>query len=177
MTTKDDLHFQAFVALQDIRLVAEQGYQEENLQSLPASRIVAYARRRDSISDLHIERSLHQEPGLSLLYRKVLSSAAHAVSLRAIAASGSRVTQRLIGDHSLEIVSEADDMQWLVLRLADTRSKVTIIELRGPNGEGRRVELSEPIDGVIQLPLDAEFPELAGIVDLIADPATEIYLL
>jgi len=131
MTSQDDLHLQAFAALQDIRLVAEHGRHDENLPSLPASRVVAYARRRDSTADLHIERSLRREPGLSLLYRNALSGAAQAVSMRAIAASGSRVTHRLIGDHSLEIVSEADDMQWLVLRLADTRSKVTMIELRG----------------------------------------------
>lgn len=177
MTTKDDLHFQAFAALQDVRMMAALGKPDANFHSLPASRIVAYARRRDSISDMRIERSLRQEPGLNLLYRRALSGAALAVSMRAIAASGARVTQRLIGDHSLEVIVEADDMQWLVLRLADTRSQVTMIELRGSNGDGRRVELSEPIDGVIQIPIDAEFPELAGVADLIADPATEIYLL
>lgn len=177
MTTRDDLHFQAFAALQDVRMMAELGQPDENFNLLPASCIVAYARRRNSISDMRIERSLRQEPGLSLLYRKALSGAALAVSMRAIAASSAQVTQRLIGDHSLEIICEADGMQWLVLRLADTRSQVTMIELRGSNGEGRRVELSEPIDGVIQIPIDAEFPELAGVADLIADPATEIYLL
>jgi hypothetical protein len=177
MIKENDAHLQAFAALQDMRLAAERGRDEPTVRSIPASRIVAYARRRDSTADLNLERSLRREPGLSILYRKALSMVAQAVSMRAIAASGSRVTHRLVGDHSLEIVSEADDMHWLVLRLAHTRAPVTMIELRGSNGEGRRVALGEPIEGVIQLPLDPAFTELTGIAELIADPATGIYLL
>ena len=182
MTSEEEMHLQAFQALQAAREVAQviEGGQPSAASGegvILASRVVTYARRADSTADLALERALRERPGLRLLYTRALSGMALAASPRAAAASEARVMQRRIGDHLLEIVPEADGMAWLVLRLADGAPAVTMLELRGPDGTGKRLALGEPIDGVIQLPLDERFPELAGLTELIGDPGTEIYLL
>ena len=177
MNGEKELHARAFAALQDLRAAARSGSDASHGRRIPASRIIAYARRANSMADLHLERAMRREPGLQALYRRALSSVACASSTRAAAASAARVTRRPVGDHIIEIVTEADGMPWLVLRLAENSAPVTMMELRGPGGVGRRVELAEPIDGVVQLPLDPSFPELSGVAELIGDPLTEIYLL
>ncbi len=179
MTGHDDLHLQAFHALQAHRAAMQSAVAEAGSATapIPASRMVAYARRADSTADLALERALRERPGLRLLYARVLSGIAVAASPRAAAASDARVTQRRIGEHRLEVVPEADGLSWLVLRLADGAGAVTMLELRGPDGTGRRIALGAPIDGVIQLPLDEAFADLAGVAQLIGNPGTEIYLL
>lgn len=174
MSAGENMELQAFVALQDLRAAGESGCAAGRI---PASRIVAYARRGDSTVDLALERALRHELGLRRLYAKALGGIAIASSPRAAAASEARVTRRSIGAHSLEIVSEADGIPWLVIRLAEGSAPVSMIELRRPDGTGRRLDLGAAIDGVVQLPLDPAFPEIAGVADLIGDPATEIYLL
>ena len=174
---EDDLHFQAFHALQATRDVIDTVAAGANAAAIPASRIVAYARRADSTADLALERAFRSAPGLQLLYRRALSGVAQASSMQAAAASETQVTERMIGPHLLEILPEADGLSWLVLRLADPAPAVTMLELRGPDGTGRRIALGEPIDGIIQVPLDEGFPELAGLAALIGDPGCELYLL
>ena len=174
MSVDEELHRHAFAALQARRAAADEG---SGTRPVPASRIVAYARRGDAMADLALERALRAEPGLQRLYRRALAGVAQASSIRAAAASGTQVTHRRIGAHRLEIVTEADDMPWLVLRLAEGAAPVTMIELLAPDGTARRLALGAPIDGVIQLPLDPAFPELAGIAGLIGDPGSEIHLL
>src|SRR5947209_6806365 len=51
------------------------------------------------------------------------------------------------------------------------------IEAVGPAGGPIRLPLPEPVNQAIQLPLDGNVAELAAFHRLIADPATEIFLL
>jgi len=177
MTVDDEMYLQAFVALQEMRAATETEPQVPGMAAVTASQIVAYARRDTSVADFRVEAALRNDAAMRLVYRKALSGIAQMASLRVAAASEASVAQRRIGEHQLEIMTEADGMAWLVLRLADAYKTITMMELRAPDGSGRRIALGEPIDGVIQLPLDPAYPELAGLSDLIGNPATEIYLL
>lgn len=174
MSVNEELHLSAFEALQEMRKGAEA---ETTSDLVPVSKVVAYARRTDCTADLALERSLRRNDGLRAVYRRALSGVARASSLRAAAAAEAQVARRAVGDYVLEIVREFEDMSWLVLRIPEGAAPVTMIELRGSDGAGRRLDLGQPIDGVLQLPLDQGFAELAGIADLLSDPATEIHLL
>jgi hypothetical protein len=170
----EDMHQEAFAALQ--RLSARDQTAGALQPGLPASRIVAYAQRQDAILDLEVERALRRHAGARALYAAALGRVAVASSL-SVAAAADHVTERRIGDWHLEILEETDDVPWLILRASEGTAKITMMELRLPDGTGRRLDLGLPIDGVFQLPLDPGFAEMVGLIDWLRDPATEIHLL
>ena len=173
MMSETEAQETAFAALQELRAQPSPGAKA----LVPASRVLAYARRETDLVDLGIERVLRHSPGLGLLYRAGLTEHARAYSDCAAAAAGGRITQRQVGPYSLEVLEEEDDaIPWLVIRIPDGAPPVSMIELRTRDGDGRRVELGQPIDAVLQLPLDPGFPELAGLIDWLRAPDTEIYL-
>jgi hypothetical protein len=94
-----------------------------------------------------------------------------------VAAAADRVTERRIGDWRLEVVEEMGDMPWLVIRAPAGAVAVTMMEIRRPDGTGRRLNLGTPIDQIFQLPLDPGFAELAGLIEWLQDPSTEIHLI
>jgi hypothetical protein len=169
-----ELHLVAFASLQDLR--ASSPSTPATVASITASAIVSYARRTTVTADLAIERALRLNPGARRLYGHALGQIARASSL-SVAAAADRVTARMLGAWRLEIVSETASFPWLVIHAPHGAPPITMIELRRPDGFGRRVELGQPIDMVFQLPLDPGFEELAGLVDWFEDPSTEIHLL
>lgn len=172
--SRDDLHLAAFAALQDFRLLFSD--RNETSASVTAAMIVAYARRRTATADLAIERAIRTQPGAWRLHALALGQVAQASSL-SVAAAADKVTERQIGDWRLELIEERDGFPWLVLHAPPGAAPVTMLELRRPDGEGRRLDLGAPIDNIFQLPLDPGFAELAGLIDWLQDPLTELHLL
>lgn len=173
-TSSGDLHLAAFAALQDFRDLASAD--EEAPSGVTAAMVVAYARRATVTADLAIERALRSLPGARRLYALALGQVARASSL-SVAAAADIVTARWIGDWRLELVEEHGGFPWLVLHAPPEAAPVKMLELRRPDGEGRRLDLGVPIDNIFQLPLDPGFEELAGLIDLLRDPLTELHLL
>lgn len=170
----ENIHQEAFMALQ--RLSAREDMSGSHGPGLPASRIVAYAQRKDAILDLKVERALRHHAGVRALHATALGRAAVASSV-SVAAAADQLTERRIGDWNLQILEEADDVPWLIIRAPEGAAEITMIELRLPDGTGRRLDLGLPIDGVFQLPLDPGFAETVGLIDWLRDPATEIHLI
>jgi hypothetical protein len=169
-----DSHFEAFAALQAIRSVS--GAAPARSKELTASHIVSYAQREDSVADMLIERALRNSQATRTLYLGAIRKRARAFSL-SVAAAADRVTERHLGEWRIEIVEEASGSHWLVIHAPRGSSMNAMIELRRPDGSGRRLELGQPVDRVFQLVLDPAFEEVAGIVEWLQDPLTEIYLL
>lgn len=170
----DDLHLEAFVALQNFRAPASDWQQVSS--GVTAAMIVAYARRRTVTADLAVERALRARPGARRLHALALVQVVRASSL-SVAAAADRVTERQIGDWRLELIEEQEGFSWLVLHAPSGAAPVTMLEMRRPDGEGRRLDLGAPIDNIFQLPLDPGFAELAGLLDWLQDPLTELHLL
>jgi hypothetical protein len=170
----DNLHLAAFAAIQDVRDLASVG--EDAPAGVTAAMIVAYARRGSVTADLAIERALRMQPGARHLHALALGQVARASSF-SVAAAADRVTERRIGDWLLVLIEEHDGIPWLVLHAPPGAALVTMLEMRRPDGEGRRLDLGAPIDDVFQLPLDSDFAELVGLIDWLQDPLTELHLL
>lgn len=170
----EDTHQEAFMALQ--RFAARDEIEGCRQPDLAASRIVAYAQRKDAILDLEVERALRSHAGARALHAGSLGRVAVASSL-SVAAAADQVTERHIGDWHLEILQEADNAPWLVIRGPEGAAGITMMELRLPDGTGRRLDIGAPIDGVFQLPLDPRFAEMVGLIEWLRDPATEIHLI
>lgn len=170
----DDLHLAAFAAIQEFRLLASVG--KEAPSGVTAGMVVAYAWRKTATSDLVIERALRTQPGARQLHALALGQIARASSL-SVAAAADRVTERQIGVWRLELIEEHGGFPWLVLHAPPGAAPVTMLEMRRPHGEGRRLDLGAPIDNIFQLPLDPGFAELAGLIDWLQDPLTELHLL
>ena len=174
MASSSDPHLVALAALQDFRELAAAS--AEAPSGVTASMIVHYARRATVTADLMIERALRTHPGARRLHAFALGQVAWASSL-SVAAAADRVTERMIGDWRIEIIEEQSGFPWLVLHAPPGAAPVTMLEMRRPDGEGRRLDLGEPIDNIFQLPLDIGFAELVGLVDWLQDPLTELHLL
>lgn len=175
MTVRSDLQQSAFAALQEMR--GEGGVDSTAPRSISASRIVAYARRENTVSDLTIERALKEQPGLRRLYLSALSRSAIASSPLAAAASEAKLTERFVGEYQIEIFEEEEGPPWLVVRIPEDAVEVSTMELRRPDGTGQRLNLGQPVDGVLQLPLDPDFEELVDVLELLNDPMTAIHLI
>jgi|SRR6056297_838016 hypothetical protein len=170
----EELHFEAFAALQTLRSSGDTA--DSQSPGLFASQIVAYARRGDAIVDLKIERVLRSSAGARDLYSAALGRVVRASSM-SVAAAADRVTERQIGRWHLEIVEEADGLPWLVIRGPEAGDTISMMEIRRPDGTGRRLHLGTPIDKVFQVPLDPGFAEMAGLIEWLRDPSTEIHLI
>lgn len=143
---------------------------------IPASRILACATSATQVADMAIERVLRSEVAARELYLHALSGAAVAESPVALAASDATIAERRIGETTLRLASEAG-VDWLILTPSETTSALRALEMRTRDGEGLRLRLPTPIDGVMQLPLDPAFPELVTAAALLRDPQTRLYLL
>lgn len=143
---------------------------------IPALRILAYATCETQVADMAIERVLRTEAGARALYLHALSGAAIAESAVAIAAAGATISERCIGDTTLRLATEAG-VDWMILTLSATAPSVRALELRTREGDGLRLRLPAPIEGVVQLPLDPAFPELMMATALLRDPQTMLYLM
>jgi hypothetical protein len=174
MATPDDAHLAAFAALQDLRILVSD--RAKAPEGVTAAMIVAYARRGTVTADIAIERALRAQPGARQFHAIALGQIARATSL-SVAAAADRVTERQIGDWRLQLIDEHGGFPWLVIHAPHGAPPITMIELRRPDGSGRRVELGQAIERIFQVPLDPGFEELSGLVDWLEDPLTEIHLL
>lgn len=175
MTEDTQVHKSAFSALRDLRETTL--HEATASDRYPASVVAEYARREETTADLGIERGIRAHEDLRRVYSAAIRQVARYSSLRAAAASGTRVTERQIGVYTLEMISENDDFPWLVIRIPEGAPPVKLMELRKPDGDGCRLDLGQPISQVLQLPLDPGFPELLEVERLLGDPETEIHLI
>ncbi|MCC5966877.1 MAG: hypothetical protein JJU24_12145 [Natronohydrobacter sp.] len=163
----------AFAALQELRSAPAQ----QAAPLISTATIVAYAVRTTALSDFRIEQAMRSAPNLRRVYHHALSQHAQAASAQALAAAEAQTELRIIGPYRLEILTEDDDMAWLVIRIPKAAPDIQFMELRGKDGTGARIALGNAVAGVIQLPLDPGFAEMESVPELLRDPATEIFLL
>jgi hypothetical protein len=170
----ENTHREAFVALQ--HLATSYDSQGSHKSGPTASRIVAYARRSNATANLTVERVLRSSPGARAVYAAALGRAAIASSL-SVAAAADQVTERRIESWHLQILQEADNSLWLIIRGPEDAAEISMMELRLPDGTGRRLDLGAQIDGVFQLSLDPGIAEMVGLIEWLRNPATEIHLI
>jgi hypothetical protein len=157
---------------------ARQGAAASPAASPSVRALLAYARRdRHAPADFAIEQAIRTDPAIARRYRNLLTGMAHAHSPVALAAATETVPSRVLGDWRLRVSAPEGLSPVLVIEQQGAASAPTAIEAVGPAGGPIRLPLPEPVNQAIQLPLDGNIAELAAFHRLIADPATEIFLL
>lgn len=107
------------------------------------------------------------------LYRRCKQQNAVAYSLVARAASSGADQRRVVDGATIEIVF-SDDVPFAVITLEDEDLQPTQLELLGTGGEMLRIDLYQPIDGIIQHRLDVS--DNAALAKLVSDPQTAFFL-
>jgi hypothetical protein len=145
----------------------------------PSARaLLAYARRNHRApAEFAIEQAIRTDPDIARRYRNLLTGMARAHSPVALAAATETVPSRVLGEWRLRVSAPPGLSPVLVIEQQDAAPAPTAIEAVGPAGGPIRLPLPEPVNQAIQLPLDSDVAELAAFHRLIADPATEIFLL
>jgi hypothetical protein len=174
MQQSDEALLSAFTALEDLRALSQES--SAGAARPAVSRIAAYARRGGRVADLALERILRSDPRARALYSEALKGSARSYVPQAAAASGAELRERIVGGHRIELITE-DARDYLVVHLHADGAEVRQVEARSPDGEGGRVDLGEPIDGVLQAWLDPDNPEMLAVRRAIASPLAAIYLL
>lgn len=174
MQQSDEELLSAFAALEDLRVLMDEPGAAATMPAV--SRIVAYARRGDRFADLALERVLRSDGRARAIYLQALQGSARAHAPQAAAASGAELRERLVGGHRIELITE-DARDYLVVHLHTDGAQVRQVEARNPDGEGGRVDLGEPIDGILQAWLDPDNPEMVAVRRAIVSPLAAIYLL
>jgi hypothetical protein len=151
----------------------------EGAAAAPSARaLLAYARRdHRAPADFMIEQAIRTDPAIARRYRNLLAGMAHAHSPVALAAATETVPSRELGEWRLRVSAPEGLSPVLVIEQQASAPAPTAIEAVGPTGGPIRLPLPEPVNQAIQLPLDDEVAELVAFHRLIADPATEIFLL
>lgn len=126
--------------------------------------------------DLEVERYIRKSEGARRFYFGLLDRVAEASSPVALAASGEKVTERRLGQNLVELIRE-DSGDYLVVTIPDAGASPYEIEARGRNADGVRVPIGVAIDDVISIRLDARFPELKELQQLLEDPTSSLWLL
>ncbi|MCB1359494.1 MAG: hypothetical protein KDK53_24275 [Maritimibacter sp.] len=173
-----EAHLRDYAALQEARALSErrETHAEATGHTIPASRIIAYARRADAVADFAVERALREQPSLRRIHDKALVAHAVAHSPRAIAAAGATQVSRMVGAHRVELIEEAGGA-YLVIHLGSGTASVDTIEVRTPDGSGGRVKLGSPMRGIIQHRLDPDKSEQAAILTALVRPDAAIYFM
>jgi hypothetical protein len=142
---------------------------EDTSDSVPVSRLYAYATGRLHHPDLAIERALRANAELRAAYLGLLSRQAWAVSEVAMAAAAGAFPDRVIRsaapalEHRLRVVVDGRQ-HFLVIEL-DPKSEIAsgfdLSAVDRETGERHGYALSGPVQGVIQMRLPPDAPLLA----------------
>lgn len=172
---QNEAHLRHFSALQDASELRERGPMDaEKLE--PASRLIGYARRSNTLVDLAIERFLKNNQMARKIHNSALATHALAWSETAMAAAGGTQISRKVGAHLVELIEE-DIGVYLVVRVAHNKTEPTGIEVRDANGAGARLALGTPIGGIIQLRLDLSKPDQLHFQAALAQPGSSVFLI
>ena len=170
---------EAFTALRDARALAEAAAMP-GAAGVSAAHLWHHAAREGDAIDLRIERHLRRHPGARMVYARALAARAAGFSSIAAAAASDRVLARRLGPHRLQLIDEGG-ITWLTLTLGDVAGAEAgrryALEALGADGSSQRIDLGAPIDGVLQVPLEPRFAELARLKALLERPDTAVYLL
>jgi hypothetical protein len=121
-----------------------------------------------------LERAIRADADLAARYRTLLQGFATAHAPMAIAASDGAIAARRVGAYSFERVDD-DGAPMLIIRIAEGAAAPEMIELiRGERT--LRFAPGEPVAGAIMLALDTGADDGKLLAELLADPATEIYV-
>lgn len=174
MAAHDDDQLSRFAAFRDAAELAEAGDDIE--AGIPASRLIAYARREDAVADLALERHLRANAAARRIHDRALQARAVAQSNMAMAAAGGTQVTRVIGAHRLEVIEEAAGV-YLVIYLGSGAPVPDAIEVRGVDGGGARLTLGAAMGGIIQLRLDLNKAEPKALHDALVRPDSSVFLL
>ncbi len=172
----DEEHLRLFAALQDAAAISGAGTRKGREGVTPASQIVAYARRRDAVVDMSIERLIRTSPVARQIHAQALIAGALAQSPIAMAAAGGTNVVRYLGPHRVELIEDAGG-EFLVIHLGPGSEQPVAIEARDPEGEGSRLVLGEPIAGILQMRLDISGPEVRAFRDALARTDSAVFLI
>ena len=170
---------EAFAALRDARAMAEAAT-SPGAAGISAARLWHHAAREGGAIDLRIERHLRRHRGARAVYARALAARAEGFSPMAAAAASARVQERRLGPHRLQLIDEGG-ITWLTLTPGEgTRLEAGRrygLEALGADGSSQRIDLGAPIDGVLQVPLEPRFADLAKLQALLERPDSAVYLL
>jgi hypothetical protein len=136
-------------------------------------------RDHDAQAEFTIEQAVRTDPTTTRRYCNLLAGVAQAFSPVAIAAAPEMVPERTIGEWRLRVSAPPGQLPVLVLTQQGRAPAPTAIEAVGAGRDGGtvRLMLPQPVNQAIQLTLYEEVAELAAFHRLIADAATQIFLL
>ena len=174
MAAHDDDQLSRFAAFRDAAELAEAGDDIET--GIPASRLIAYARREDAVADLALERHLRANAAARRIHDRALQARAVAQSDMAMAAAGGTQITRSVGAHRLELIEE-DEGVYLVIYLGAGTPIPGAIEVRNTAGDGARLALGAPMGEIIQLRLDLSKPQPKAFHDALMRPDSSVFLL
>jgi len=172
----DGEHLNVFGAMRDATELLESGSANAEV-GVAASRLIGYARRRDGLTDLAVERLLRQNPAARRIHDRALGGHALARSDMAMAAAGGTHVSRKVGAHRVELIEESEGVVYLVIYVAGEGVVPTAIEVRDTEGNGARLALGMPIGGIIQLRLDLSKPEPQQLGAALARTDSAVFLL
>lgn len=142
-----------------------------------AAELIAYANRGQGAPvDFRIERSIRSDAKVASTYRRILMGAAVGYSEMAMAAGTGNYPSRKIGDFDLKVVEDGDDVYVVLSEARGAKVSPTMLEAIGP-ADCVRIPLSQPVRGHIQISIDPANGELARLLALLGQPATELYLI
>ncbi|MBU1175859.1 MAG: hypothetical protein KKH72_10705 [Alphaproteobacteria bacterium] len=170
----DDEHLRRFSAFRDATELAAPG--EDDTTGIPASRLIAYARREGAVADFALERHLRTSAAARRIHDRALEMHALAHSDIAMAAAGGTQVSRVVGAHRLELIEE-DAGVYLVIYLGAGASVPGAIEVRDTKGDGARLALGAAMGGIIQLRLDLAKPQPKALFDALVRPDSSVFLL
>lgn len=142
-----------------------------------AADLIAYATRGQGAPvDFRIERAIRSDAEVGRTYRRILVGAAVGYSEMAMAAGTGNYPSRRIGSFELRVVEDGADVYVVLSESRGAEGAPTMLEAIGAN-ESVRIPLSEPVRGHIQIAIDPSNAELARLLSLLGQPATELYLI
>ena len=170
----DDDRLSRFSAYRDATELAEPG--ADAATGIPASRLIAYARREDAVADFALERHLRLNEAARRIHHSALGVRALAQSDMAMAAAGGTQVTRSVGAHRLELIEE-DEGVYLVIYLGAGTPIPGAIEVRNTAGDGARLALGAAMGEIIQLRLDLSKPQPKAFHDVLMRPDSSVFLL
>lgn len=177
MNKPDDDHaLPEFAAILDARALADSKKPGTVSTGVTAMRLVAYALRDDSVADMAIERTLRENQQARILYRNAMARRSADMSQLAAAASDARSTVRFVGNCKVECVEDTGSA-FLIVHLPVETVPPRFLEVRDTAGYGHRLELPDPVQGIVQLTIDPRNDTLVAAYDLMQRPDSALYLI
>ncbi|MGI9386623.1 MAG: hypothetical protein ACR2OX_04270 [Methyloligellaceae bacterium] len=152
---------------------------DEAHETADSQRTLSVSKLRDAVRQGQAVTSLFQsgEPipmNVLRIYRGLLEHGSLAVSDQARAASAGTVMARDIGPYRLEVEVETD-AAFLIIELGAEHPPKSMTLLH-EDGRQEKIDLPDPIDGIVQIGISKSDGRQGPVLDLLRDPQTAIYL-